>query len=353
MRFFGGDAQRRWRAWRGLPRSQPRLRWRFDAGAPIAASPVVDARGGIYFGAIDGSFYRLDAGGKLTWKQRLPGPVFSTAALSSHCVLVGSDDEQLRCLTPASGALRWQRQLGPCSRLPGQGMDRVRCQADGSALWGDDQRAYLAVDALYAFEGSGRQVWRQPIKGHARASVALAGDRLIVGTQGHAIAAFARGDGSPLWRVAVRYHCDGTPAVDGERIYIGCDDGLLRALRVADGALLWSFQTRGELRSGVAVPVEGGALFGSYDGYLYRLSAAGKLLWKFKVGRQVQATPLVDAAGTLVVGARDGYLYGLAAADGRQLWRHRLGGEIDSSVALGADGTLLVGCDDGKLYGLR
>ncbi|MBW2734561.1 MAG: PQQ-binding-like beta-propeller repeat protein [Deltaproteobacteria bacterium] len=351
--LYRGGPQRLGRSpWR-LPRQVPKVRWRYVAGRSIAVQATLDAHGRVYLASLDGYVHALDAKGKRRWRARVGAEIFTSPQLTPWGLLVGGDDERLRLLSTKDGAQQWSVRAGPCNKLPGFGPDRVLCHVD-SAPVSRGGVVYFAADALYALDvASGKVRWRKSLPGHAHGALALAGDTLIVATQGFAVLAFARDDGRLLWNHPVRGHCDTTPAIAGDRVYVGCDDAQLHALGLADGKPLWTLRTRRAVRSSPAVDKAGRVYFGSYDHRLRAVDRDGKLLWSLRTGGPVHASPLVDAHGTLVFGSQDDHLYGVDSESGRLLWRFLLGGDVDASPVAGPDGTLYVGADDGVLTALR
>ncbi len=385
--MYRGDAARRGRAAHRLPLRAPTLRWRFQAKRAVYAQPVIDGRGDVYIASLDGHVYALTAEGELRWKRRVGARIFSTPALTARGLLVGADDDALRLLDLETGQQRWRFETGPCRKLPGFGMDSVRCQVDSSpAISADGSLAYVAADALYAIAlTSGKARWRAPLSGHAFASVARAADgTLVVGTKALTVVGLASSDdGRERWRFKAHDNCDATPAIAaqaplpgppddpselsratkeetlrirrrrvGAVAYVGCDDGRLRAFEVASGRELWSVRTHRRVESSAAIGPRGRVYFGSGDGWLRVVSPEGKLVWRFRTQGAIHAAPVVDADGAVIVGSRDDHLYALDR-DGRLLWKRRFGGDVDAPVAVAKDGTLIVGCDDGTVTALR
>ncbi len=335
-----------------IPRSAPKLRWRFATSRPIAASPILDAAGTTYIGSLDGSFSALDAQGRLLWRRAFADAVHATAALVAGGVVVGADDDHVRRLD-RGGKVLWSLPLGACPLPPrseGRGPERVRCDADSSAVIAPDGTIVVGGDALYALHGDGRIRWRLETGGHVRSSPALGPDGTIyVGTQGGALLAVSA-EGKKRWERRELYDFDSSPALTADGlVVVGCDDGRLYGLGASDGALRFRVATRGPVRSSPALAPDGTILFGSDDGQLRALSSRGAPRWSFATGGAIRSSPAVDASGAVVFGSGDDTLYALGP-DGRLLWSVPLGGDVDSSVALAPDGLLLVGCDDGALY---
>src|SRR2546428_124618 len=60
----------------------PFLRWTFQTGGPVDASPAV-GHGRIYVTSEDGNLYALNLQGHLLWKFRTPSPLRTTPAIGS------------------------------------------------------------------------------------------------------------------------------------------------------------------------------------------------------------------------------------------------------------------------------
>jgi outer membrane protein assembly factor BamB len=105
-----------------------------------------------------------------------------------------------------------------------------------------------------------------------------------------------------------------SPAVHNRTVYYGSDDGHMYALQQSTGELLWSFEQTctpakavrcGEngIRSSPAVDADGNVVFGSYDQYVYKVSAAGELVWKWKSDGAIYGPVSIDTDGTVLVGS--------------------------------------------------
>ncbi len=90
-----------------LDAAQGELRWYFPVTVAdtteigVASGPLVDREGNIYFGAHDDYFYSLAPGGELRWTFEVGGDVDASPVLARDGVLlVGSDDHRLYALSP-------------------------------------------------------------------------------------------------------------------------------------------------------------------------------------------------------------------------------------------------------------
>ena len=88
------------------------LRWSFDTGAPIKASPSL-AYGRIYIGNYAGEMFALDArSGRLLWRSVGYGNFYSTATVNDGRVYVGSVDGHVYAFSATNGDLLWSFGTG-------------------------------------------------------------------------------------------------------------------------------------------------------------------------------------------------------------------------------------------------
>ena len=106
---------------------QFKLKWKFDSGGRISASPAVATVGGIrmvYIGNWAGTFFAFEAdAGSQTWSfevdkvgQRCSTPgrcrIYSSAAVDNGMVYFGAESGFVYALDAATGSLVWKKQLG-------------------------------------------------------------------------------------------------------------------------------------------------------------------------------------------------------------------------------------------------
>ena len=87
------------------------LRWRFNAGAAIQATPVL-YRDRVYVGTLAGKFVALDrATGKVEWTHALNGSVYGPALVDSSLVIVGTTGGCITALNRMSGTPVWTTEI--------------------------------------------------------------------------------------------------------------------------------------------------------------------------------------------------------------------------------------------------
>ena len=125
----------------------------------VSSSPVLDADGSMYGVDAAGIGYAFDPAGKARWSRAL-GPAGATAPLHlGDTLYVVMSDGNLHAVDDSTGAERWSRPVGyALTRTVGKVAGPV---ADGNA------RVYLnSTDGfVYAFDTSGKQLWRVAASG--------------------------------------------------------------------------------------------------------------------------------------------------------------------------------------------
>ncbi len=267
--------------------------------------------------------------GKLNWKFKTGGRIFSSPAVLNGMVYVGSEDSSLYAVSVDSGALIWKfNTAGAVSSSP--------------AVY--NQTVYFTSYDGYCYAAdakTGKEKWKFKTGGEKK-----------VGAVG-------------LWTMkpADLYMDDlfdfflSSPAIgdqgSGTMLYFGSSDGNLYALDAGTGLQKWKFKTNGIIHTSPAL-YNGTVFFGSWDTYLYAVDAmSGNEKWKFKTRDQpgmhllegIQASPAVEDS-VVYFGARDGYFYALRADSGDSVWTFSADNSWVLTTAAIQDGTIYFGTSD-------
>jgi len=242
--------------------------WSADLGAPLWAD--VAFRGGrVFVGGDDGRLNAVDArNGRTAWTFRTGGPIRARAAFVGADVLVPSDDGFLYRVSAQTGKERWRVRISdPVHRIP----------------LSDDKTRYET---------------RAP-------AVAVAGNRLYVGTSSGQVLALGADQGDRLWEFRAGDSIATTPTVAHGRVYVGSFDRNVYALRESDGGLVWKYDAGDAVTSDVAV-LGDDVVVGSRSYDLERLDAkTGTPRWKkYFWFSWVESSPIVFD-GTIYIGSSD------------------------------------------------
>ncbi len=331
----------------------PFLRWTFQTGGPVDASPAV-GHGRIYVTSEDGNLYALNMQGQLLWKFQTPCHDFEFGAVTPA---IGSD-----------GTIYFASQICGGERPNG---------------------------ILYAINPSGKQKWNftNPNPGEgvdSFTSPTIGPDGTIyVSDVGFRIFAF-NPDGTVKWQLATHGEVVGPPAVapDGT-VYVEIDDPpptgscqqALNKCLVAlnsDGTIKWGLFSFGEFNSPAissdgtvyidssAISPDGtvkwaspgtfgspsigpdGTIYGTSEQGLSAVNQDGSLKWKFPTG-DGGSSVAIGSTGILYFGA--GNTFFAVAPNGTLAWQFVIQ-PITSDPAIGSDETIYIGSGDGNLYAI-
>lgn len=214
------------------------VRWRFDAGARVRATPTPDVDR-IYVGASDGRFHALDRQqGHSLWTFETEGhrldaasagfdrrQIYSSAVVANGVVYFGSRDARTYALDAASGAPRWSSEDGTSAWVIAAPM------LDGERLL-ETRSSSTRVRAIRPADGS--EIWSHPTGAAVFAPVVPLGDGYLVANGAGLLIAFDR-DGREQWRYGAGTGTWSAPTVHGDRLLLGSDDGSVYLFALTDG----------------------------------------------------------------------------------------------------------------------
>lgn len=265
--------------------------------------------------------------GKLIWKFRTGGKIFSSPVIVDGIVYVGSEDSNCYAISTATGELKWKFHTGGAVSSSPAVLDQV--------VYFSSYDGY--VYALNTATGS--EVWKFKTGGEKK-----------VGALGLWTMKPADMYMEDLWDFFLS-----SPVMDSEngQLYFGSSDGNLYAVDAKTGSLIWKFKTNGIIHNSPALD-KGTVYIGSWDTYLYAIDTkTGKEKWRFKTREQpvyhvlegIQASPTV-ADSMVYFGARDGYFYALHASTGDTAWTFSADNSWVLTTAAIRDSTIYFGTSD-------
>jgi outer membrane protein assembly factor BamB len=213
-------------------------------------------------------------------------------------ILIGSNDGNLYCLDPKTGAVKWK----------------------------------------YGIE--------QPING---APAVIDGYTFIAGCDAN-LHVVNINDGKVVTKVPLGAPSGASAAAKGTRIYVGNMDGSFLCIDWKKGELVWEYQPP-KASAFYSSPALAGeiAVVGSRDRKIHAVNAAdGKPIWVFQTRQRVDCSPII-LGDRVYSPSGDGNLYCLDLKTGNKIWQYSLGASVAASCAYG-QGKLIVGNSDGVVY---
>jgi outer membrane protein assembly factor BamB len=325
---YRGDLARTGRMPGPCPTGEPTLGWRAANDAPFASAPVV-AQGLVILADDLGRVQAYEiATGALRWERDLgsltrPSP----PAVAGTRVMVGDGDGVLHALEVTDGAPVWDVTLdGPIAGSPAVVDDLVVAATDTSSY---------RLDA-----STGEVRHRDALPGPATRSIAVAAETAYV-PAGRSLVAQDLASGAVRWEHLMSSDgAVGTPAVVDDLVIAATGLGLatpaahgVTALDAATGEHRWRYVTPEEaVIFGPAVDDRGRAFVVGHDSRVVSLDTrTGEPLWVAQLTSIVDTAPVVACGLLYVATAADGLLI-LDPHDGSEIahvpFRGRPGGVV-------------------------
>lgn len=359
---------RDWSAVRGGPRRTgrsfcpglrrpPAVRWRFVAGAPVIASPIVSKQW-VYVGSTNGRLFALNrATGKPRWTFEAGSPIRAGVALQGHNLLLGTKDGQLRCLDSRTGRVRWTHQSQ-------YSIDHAPAVYGTIALVGTSDGVLTALDirtGIHRWQFVTASAWHPSHKGgYTLAGIggtpARAGDTIYFGSLGGQVHALAATSGHLRWGIKTGRAMLSPPVLTSKGLWVSDRSGYVHALSLVNGDR--GTGIRSWYDKDISAPTLGDrGLFLATRSALLALGPDGQVRWKHKLGWGVHKLPRTEHPAPVLAGDvvylndRFGRLLAVDAESGRLLWQRRAARGAFSPPAPVLEG-LIVGSGDGRVYSL-
>lgn len=193
--------------------------------------------------------------------------------------------------------------------------------------------------------------WRPAIRGGASSNPIVVGDSVYVGLEGLSGSLYALRvvDGSTIWSIRENSSFqDNSIAIAGNSIVMVTDGNALAAYDTANGAQRWT-ASGFTAASGLSVVPPVGDATGVYavdkQGNLKAFNPAdGSTRWSFQTGGIIGHPPAL-ASGLVIVGSKDQTLYAINATDGSLKWKYQ-GGVDNYETSAVSNGTVYVSLSD-------
>lgn len=282
------------------------LRWQFDAGGGVYASPLVIENGrakSVFVATDEGKIYRLSLKyGKVEWKMDLGSSIYGGISSSDRTLFCNTGSGELIALSIEDGKILWKTTLS--------GFTQATPQNDGSLIflgvWGNK---FYSVE-----EKTGNIIWQKHIGKSFYYSPGIAtpyvnNDKVIVPAKDNQLYAYNKSNGNLLWSIPVSAGYSSPIGKDGV-IYLATQQGKVMAIEEKTGKQKWEASLGTPFYESSPVIINNDILISSLDGELYLLSDKdGSVKWKYNVSRgYVIGTPVVRN-GYIWVGSMDGTLY--------------------------------------------
>ena len=226
----------------------------------------------------------------------------------------------------------------------------------------DEIRASAAVMGTTVFVGSydtnlwalnlenGALIWKHPTNGGIASSPVAdeANKTVLFGSEDGSFYSVDARTGRISWSYQTQGRIRCSPRLAHGHVFVGSDDGKMYCLNAANGRHLWNYDTSSPVRSRPFVTNDL-IIFGSDSGEIFAAELSGGRKWSYRAKRAIMSSPAVDQDNICYFGSSDMFFYALDATSGYSVWRFRTNGPIIGSPVIGG-GNAYVGSTDGFLY---
>lgn len=208
--------------------------------------------------------------------------------------------------------------------------------AGGRLLFGTENGTLYAIDRT-----SGKLRWQHSVGSPILSTPAVFNQTAYFTTWGNELFAVDVSTGRERWHRDLggdrgtsdywEYYVS-SPRIAEGRLYVGSASGRLFAIEPATGRTIWSFDADARIRTTPAL-TDDAEIIGTMAGKVIAVDRSGHVRWRFAtVGagqdfsfknndtRSVVTMPIVSG-DTVIAGGRDGNIYGIDLRSGRERWR--------------------------------
>ncbi len=189
-------------------------------------------------------------------------------------------------------------------------------------------KLYFSTDkgVLYCLDERGRQVlWSYDASSTLGCAPAVGPAVIAVWDAANNVLGLSP-DGALTWKTQLPETPSSDIALAHDRLYVGTREGNLYALSQSKGEVLWAFKTGGAVEA-ACVAWHESVVAASTDGLVYFVGRDGKLKHSWEAGAAIRVTPLAEG-DSLYFGADDASFICLGLRERRPKWRLRAEGRI-------------------------
>jgi len=286
--------------------------WENQLGAGPVGTPELTEEA-VYLGDADGNFHGIDRfDGTILWSKQIGGQSLARPAAREDAVFVGTDHDAVHALDPATGDTLWVYRRSTPATLSVRGGTAITLSED-RLLAGFSDGAVVALDpadgrVLWQTAGAGSSLQKFPDSDAAP----ILFDGVVYATVfNDGVHAYDAATGKLRWRVDAQGAA--SLAVAGDLLLVG-GAGRAMGIKLSSGAVEWSIDLG---KTYVTRPIVAGkmALLAGPRGILLVATDTGKPIGRFSPGSGFSAPPA--AKGTDVYALSDlGYFYKLELVAG-------------------------------------
>jgi len=191
--------------------------WRADIGSPIRSSPCFTGEHFVV-GSDAGEMVNIDTRGQIRWRFKSKKAITSTAVFHDKCIYFSALDGVLYSLDAKSGWVIWRFRME-------KGSTSSPCIFEHSVIVGSADYNLYCVDI-----GNGKEIWRYKMGHQVSGSPVVSGDSVYCGCADGGLYCLDAHTGQLRWKFFTGKPITSAPVIQADVVYIGSLDHNLYAL---------------------------------------------------------------------------------------------------------------------------
>jgi len=310
----------------------PELVWIFKTGGRVYSSPALTSES-LLVGSWDHHLYSLDLKtGKPKWKFNIGDRILEGPLVEGQTIYLGSAGGELVKINLNAAAPHWKFKTNSY-------IDYTPCADEDAVYFGGKNEWFYKVS-----KETGQKIWAYKTGFRMQGTCRIYKDLVLTSSWDEHYYAFNRHTGKVAWKIHTGYYNYGSPELYGDSVYLGTHD-----------KLIWVDAPTGKVKSLLKVDyLDHPFVFQNYlwtnDYTVRKRNLDGRVL----SGVYVNASPEVRPAGwknQIIVSAQPRFLYGIST-DLKVLWKY-VGRDFFWAMGVVHDGIYYAGNRDGSVYALR
>ena len=293
--------------------------------------------------------------GKVLWKTKTGGKIYSTPSISGNMVVVASTDKYLYSLNKNTGKIIWKASAGkPLVASPVINGNRVFCgSADGHF------RCYEL--------SSGRLKWDfKQVPGFVVTRPLLYNGCIYFGSWGNRLFALDQKTGVAVWNWSDGYSnrmfspASCVPVAAGNRLFVVAPDRFMTCFNASTGEVIWR---KGDpnirVRESMGLSADSSMVYvKTMDGDVLGISALANTIeikWRGakNMGYDISPSVVQEHDGLVFALSNSGMIYAFNRHEGSLAWMYKVSNCLVNPISFLKDRKLMVTTMDGKIVCLE
>ena len=326
----------------------------FRDSASVFAGLVLYKKDILIYGTSEGSVKALDLKtGKILWRNKFEGPIYSNPALYKKTVIVGTSDGRLTGIDAENGKLIWQNNF----KVPFLAEGIVE---NNSFYIGCGDSVFVKIDP-----GTGKIIWKfKDIEGAIQGKPALSEKYVVFGAWDTYLYCLDKEKGQLVWKwnngKKQKLFSPGNivPAISHGKVFLVAPDRYMTALELQTGKEIWR-NNQFRVRESMGISEDGNTIYAKLmnDSVIAVSALVDKfeLLWAVNVGFGYEHSPcpIAQADNIVIVSSKNGLVAAIDEKEKKVIWKNKAGNSEANKIWIDSKNNIWITFVDGQIRAYR